>query len=590
MAIDSEILGRAQYWATSPAFSKETNAEIKLLLEEKKDDELIERFYRDLEFGTGGLRGIMGAGTARMNIYNIRKATTALALYLKNQHPGVALQVAISHDSRNHARTFAKAAAEVLAEFDILALLTKELRPTPILSFAVRHFACHAGICITASHNPAAYNGYKVYWQTGGQLVPPHDQAVIEFYKKIENYDHLKFTPFEEAKSKGLIKEIGDELDDAYFARLARVQIRRPSIQPKIVYTPIHGTGITSVPRALKMFGFTDIHIVTEQAEPNGNFPTVKSPNPEDHEALELAISLGQKIEADMILATDPDADRIAVLVKENDDFTFINGNQLVSLLTNYILSSHTDKKFLPTSPLIIKTIVTSELVRDIAHYWGASCEDTLTGFKWICDLIEAYESGKKLPYKKFVCGGEESFGFMCDSFVRDKDAVSGCALAAEMVAFYKSQNRTLSQVLDDIFIRHGVYQESLYTLTLPGKSGAERIKSLMENLRSNPPKVLDGSKIVKIFDLEKLEELTLEGEAVKRRINEFPKSDVLQFYLEDGSKISVRPSGTEPKIKFYISVKCQVKSSERQSLIDAKNQATRRVSNLESAFIALAT
>jgi len=590
MALDSEILKRAQYWATSPAFSKETNAEINSLLIDKKNDELIERFYRDLEFGTGGLRGIMGAGTSRMNIYNIRKATTALALYLKSQHQGTALQVAISHDSRNEARNFAMAAAEVLAEFGILAIITSELRPTPILSFAVRHFGCQAGICVTASHNPAVYNGYKVYWQTGGQLVPPHDQAIIEFYKQIENYDQLKFIPYEEAKSRGLIKEVSDELDDAYFARLARVQMKRPTIQPKIVYTPIHGTGITAVPRALKMFGFTDVHIVSEQSKPDGNFPTVKSPNPEDHEALELAVSLGRKINADLILATDPDADRIAVLVKEDDDFTFLNGNQLVCLLTEYVLSAQKEQKILHASPLVIKTIVTTELLRDIAHHWGASCEDTLTGFKWICDLIEAYESGSKLPYRKFICGGEESFGFMCDSFVRDKDAISGCALAAEMVAHYKSKNQTLSQVLDEIFVRHGVYQESLYTLTLPGKSGADKIKLLMENLRIHPPKVLDGLKIVKIFDLEKLEELTLSANEEKRTIEEFPKSDVLQFFLEDGSKISVRPSGTEPKIKFYISVKCEVKSPIKQHVEDAKKLATQRVKNLQSAFIALTT
>jgi phosphoglucomutase len=591
VSLDAEVLKRAEYWATSEAFDKETRLEIQNLITTKNQSELVERFYRDLEFGTGGLRGIMGAGTSRMNLYNVRKATTALALYLKEQFPGIAIQVALSHDCRNQARAFAKASAEVLAAYGIRSLITIELRPTPMLSFAVRHFGCQAGICVTASHNPAVYNGYKVYWETGGQLVPPHDKAIIKHYAAIKDYASLKHIPYEEALQKNLIKEVGDELDDAYFARLAGVQLRRPEFQPKIVYTPIHGTGITAIPRALKMFGFEDLHIVPEQAEPNGNFPTVVSPNPEDHEALEMAIALGEKIRADLILATDPDSDRIAVVVRENEKFIQMNGNQLCCLLTEYVLSSQKEKGTLPQDPLVIKTIVTSELERDIAHHWGASCEDTLTGFKWICDVIEAYESGKRTPYRKFVCGGEESYGFMCDSFVRDKDAIVGCAIAAEMVAYYRSQGKTLSQVLDDIFLRHGVYHESLYTLVLPGKAGADKIHSMMVNFRNHPPKTLDHLKVVKIWDLETSKE-TVIGESLGQNAVhpiELPKSDVLQFFLEDGSKISVRPSGTEPKIKFYISVKQAIKGQSISSLEEAKKNAQQRVKNLEDAFVALA-
>jgi len=587
VTLDANILNRANYWASSEAFDQNTRAEISSLLDSKNDRELIERFYRDLEFGTGGLRGIMGAGTSRMNLYNVRKATTALALYLKEQFPGVAIQVALSHDCRNHAREFAQASAEVLAAYGIRSLITTELRPTPMLSFAVRHFGCQAGICVTASHNPAAYNGYKVYWNTGGQLVPPHDQAIIKLYGGIQDYSGLKFLPYNEALQKGLIKEVGDELDDAYFSCLAGVQLRRPAFQPKIVYTPIHGTGITAVPRALKMFGFEDIHIVAEQAEPNGDFPTVASPNPEDHEALAMAIALGEKIHADLILATDPDSDRIAVVVLENQKYIQFNGNQLCCLLTEYILSSQKEKGHLPQDPLVIKTIVTSDLEKDIAHHWGAFCEDTLTGFKWICDLIEAYESGKRTPYRKFVCGGEESYGFMCDSFVRDKDAIIACALAAEMVAHYRSKGKTLTQVLDDIFLRHGVYQESLYTLVLPGKEGADKIEAMMTSFRNSPPDTLIGLKIVKIWDLE----TSLETDRVQKVTHpiDLPKSDVLQFFLEDGSKISVRPSGTEPKIKFYISVKQALKDLSLPSLEEAKRMALGRVAQLEQAFVALA-
>jgi phosphoglucomutase len=396
--------------------------------------------------------------------------------------------------------------------------------------------------------------------------------------------------PFEDALKKNLVQVLDDELDDAYFAKLLGIQMHRPEFQPKIVYTPIHGTGITAVPKALQMFGFQDVHIVKEQALPDGNFPTVKSPNPEDREALEMALALGEKIQADLILATDPDSDRIAMIVRENDQFVEFNGNQLGCLLTEYVLSSLKNLGRLPENALVIKTIVTTELQRSIAEHYGAACEDTLTGFKWICDLIEKYESGQKKPYQKFVCGGEESYGFMCDSFVRDKDAIAGCALAAEMLAYYRSQGKNLTEVLNDIYLRHGVYQESLHTITLPGKDGSDKMKETMKSLRLNPPADIDGSRVTKIWDLQTSQETLIanDGKTTKAKID-LPKSDVLQFYLDDESKISIRPSGTEPKIKFYISVKQSLKSDSKQGLEAAKQTTLLKVKRLQDAFVALA-
>lgn len=590
---DPAIQERATYWATSSAFDTGTRSEIAALIEAKNNKELSERFYRDLEFGTGGLRGIMGAGTNRMNIYNIRKATTALASYLRELHgPSKELKVALSYDSRHRSREFANAACEVFAAFNIKSLITKELRPTPMLSFMVRHFGCSAGLCITASHNPPEYNGYKVYWETGAQVIPPHDKAIISKYNALTRYEDLKTVDYATGISKGLIQEIGIELDTPYFAKIDQLSLRKEGRDHfKIVYTPLHGSGLYPVTDSLKRFGFRDVLVVPEQRDPNGSFPTVKYPNPEEPEALHLALELAKKENADLVLATDPDTDRIGIIVREKDQFVFFNGNQIGCLLINFYLSGMKETGRMPQSPLVIKTIVTTDLQADLAHEYGAACEETLTGFKWICGLIEEYESGALKPYKQYVCGGEESYGFLADSFVRDKDAVSACCIAAEMVAYYKSKHLTCSEVLEQMFQRHGLYQESLFTITLPGRDGAEAIKRMMGGLRTNTPKTIDGISVKKLRDFETNQEYDLKPNGLNPagRLT-LPKSDVLQFILDDGTKVSVRPSGTEPKIKFYVSVKDPgAKGATVDRVRILQKSAVERLKRIEHEFVKLA-
>lgn len=590
---DPIVHERATYWATSSAFDPGTRSEISALIEARNDKELSERFYRDLEFGTGGLRGIMGAGTNRMNIYNIRKATTALASYLRDLHGAhKELKVALSYDSRHRSREFANAACEVFAAFDIKALITKELRPTPMLSFMVRHFGCAAGLCITASHNPPEYNGYKVYWETGAQVIPPHDKAIINKYNALTRYEDLKTIDYATGVSKGLIQELGSELDAPYFAKVDQLSLRKEGRENfKIVYTPLHGSGLYPVTDSLKRFGFRDVRVVPEQRDPNGSFPTVKYPNPEEPEALHLALELAKKENADLVLATDPDTDRIGIIVREKDQFVFFNGNQIGCLLIDFYLSGMKANGRMPKSPLVIKTIVTTDLQADLAREYGAACEETLTGFKWICGLIEDYESGTIKPYKQYVCGGEESYGFLADSFVRDKDAVSACCIAAEMVAYYKSKHLTCSEVLEQMFQRHGLYQESLFTITLPGRDGAEAIKRMMNGLRTHTPKTIDGISVKKLRDFETTQEYDLgpNGLNPAGRLT-LPKSDVLQFILDDGTKVSVRPSGTEPKIKFYVSVK---DPSAKGATVDRvrilQKSAVERLKRIEHEFVKLA-
>jgi phosphoglucomutase len=588
--LEEQVKKLANYWATSPVFDQATRGEISALLEGKDEKELAERFYRDLEFGTGGLRGILGAGTARMNIYNIRKAAQAFADYL-NSHFGVdrPKSIAISYDSRRYSREFSEATAEVMAANGIKAYITKELRPTPILSYMVRYYKCQGGVCVTASHNPPQYNGYKVYWETGGQIVPPHDEAIIARYGQIKNYEDIKFINFQDGVKKGLIQEVGHELDEAYFMELLKLSVRPGEGREafKIVYTPLHGTGGKIVPEALRRFGFKDVTVVPEQAEPNSEFPTVKFPNPEEPEAMEMAINLGRKLKADLVLGTDPDSDRIGIVVRENDDYRIFNGNQIGSLLIDYYLSGMKDGGRLPKNPLVIKTVVTTDQQDKIAKHYGAACEETLTGFKWICQLIEDIETGKNLPYRQYVCGGEESYGFLAGSFVRDKDAVSACCIAAEMVAYYKSKGKTLTQVLDELYLRHGAYLESMVTFTLPGMDGAARIATIMDALRANPPKEIAGTAVEKFRDLHKGQELELSTK--KTQAIPLPSSNVLQFILSDGSKVSARPSGTEPKIKFYFSVNRELPSNARQSELElAKASCATRIGELEQAFKAL--
>lgn len=596
MQTTSDINELARYWATSPAFDAETRDEISRLVARNDEKELTERFYRDLEFGTGGLRGILGAGTSRMNIYNVRKATTALALHLIDTFPQEAaartLKVAISHDSRRFSREFAKATAEVLVANGIQALITKDLRPVPMLSFMTRHFGCHAGVCVTASHNPPDYNGYKVYWQTGGQLVPPHDKAIIQKYAAIKGYEAIKRLDYEKALKEGRVREVGDELDEAYFAKVKALSMHPEGRAGfKIVYSPLHGSGRYPVVEMLKRFGFTDVTVVPEQELPDGSFPTVKSPNPENPAALDMARELARKIDADLILATDPDCDRIGMEIKVAGQFFRPNGNQIGALLNEYFLQGLKESGRLPESPAVIKTVVTTDLQADLAKEFGASCEETLTGFKWICDLIEAYETGAHAPKRTFVCGGEESYGFLAGSFVRDKDGVISCCLAAEMVAYYKSKHLSVVDVLDSMFQRHGVYHETLHDLTLPGKEGAEQIAQMMERLRKDPPRVIDGIPVAKLRDFETRQELeAAQGAFRATGTLALPKSNVLQFILNDGTKVSVRPSGTEPKIKFYVSVKDPQGAGKRgDALQKVKARCQERAKRIEDIFVAMA-
>ena len=591
----ADILKTARYWATSPAFDQNTRAEIASLIETNALKELDERFYRDLEFGTGGMRGILGAGTNRMNVYNIRKATTAFARYLLATFPEAKageIKIAISYDSRRFSRKFAETTAQTCAAHGIAAYLTKELRPTPMVSFMVRHFGCKGGVCVTASHNPPNYNGYKVYWNTGGQIIPPHDEAVIARYLAIKNYEDLPLMDYEDAKAKGLIIDVGNEFDEIYFKKVAALTLRNNGRENfKIVFTPLHGTGAYPVKECLRRFGFSNVLVVPEQEKPDENFPTVKFPNPEDPAALEMALNLAKKTGADLVLATDPDTDRIGFIVKEENDFTFFNGNQIGCLLVEYYLDALKCTGKLPKSPMIIKTVVTTDMQADIALFHGATCEETLTGFKWICQLIEDFETGVKKPYAEYVCGGEESYGFLAGKFVRDKDAVSACCIAAEMVAWYKSQGQTMSQVLERLFVRHGVYQESLYNLTLPGKDGAIAIKSMMNRMRQTPPTSIDGSKVAMIRDFEKREVLIPSGNGFTRKETlNFPTSDVLQFILVDGTKVSVRPSGTEAKIKFYVSVKDpHGVGASVQTIAAIRTACVARTKRIESIFVSMA-
>jgi phosphoglucomutase len=591
--MESAILTKATYWATSPVFDEQTRSDIQSLISVKNEKELTDRFYRDLEFGTGGLRGILGAGTNRMNLYNVRKATTALALHvLEVNRQSADLKVAISYDSRHFSREFAIAAGEVLAAHGIKALMTKELRPTPMLSFMVRQYGCAAGICVTASHNPAEYNGYKVYWSNGAQIITPHDKAIIAKYGEISRFEDIKYIPIDEAKRLGLFEEIGSELDEAYFKNVASLSLRKEGRAGfKIVYTPLHGSGLYPVTEMLRRLGFENVLVVPEQKLPDGRFPTVKYPNPEDPEALHLALELAKKEKADLVIGTDPDTDRIGIMVREGDDYIFFNGNQIGCLLVDFFLSATRDAGLMPKDPLVIKTVVTTDLQSDIAREYGAVCEETLTGFKWICGLIEDYETGKRKPLRHYVCGGEESYGFLAGVFVRDKDAVSAACIASEMVAYYKSRGLTCSQVLDRIFQKHGLYQESLYTLTMPGKEGADLIKRMMHKMRAEPPTLIDEISVEKLRDFETSQELTLAG----NRFNfsgklALPKSDVLQFILVDGTKVSVRPSGTEPKIKFYISVKDQsAKGASMHELQAMKKAGSERLRRIEQTFVSMA-
>ena len=560
------IRSKAQQWL-GPEFNEETRKEVREMLEtdEKK---LIDAFYQDLEFGTGGLRGIMGAGTNRMNIYTLGMATQGLSNYIIKECGNNGIKVAIAHDCRNNSRYFAETAADIFSANGFEVYLFEALRPTPELSFAIRHYKCQSGVVITASHNPPEYNGYKAYWDDGGQVVAPHDEGIIEEVRKIKSISQIKFNG-----KKDKIKIIGKETDQLFLNEVIKISINPDIIKKQnnigIVYTPIHGTGVTLVPQALKMYGFRNIQNVPEQDIVDGNFPTVKSPNPEEPAALSMAIKKAYETGAELVMATDPDADRIGIAVRnKKGEFVLLNGNQTGVLLTHYILSQFKERNKYKGNEYIIKTIVTTDLLDKIAEKYKVKCYNVLTGFKFFAELIRKLE-GKE----KYIGGGEESYGFLPGDYVRDKDAVASCAMAAEVAAYAKNKGMSLYEQLIDIYLEYGLYKEKLINIVRKGKEGADEIKAMMTTYRNNPPKIINNSKVVKIKDYETL--ISTDCLTGKKSRIDLVISDVLQFFLEDGSKISVRPSGTEPKIKFYFSVRIKLESEakfdETEKLLDQR-------------------
>lgn len=563
MQLEPTTLDTINKWLNGN-YDETTKAEIQELLDKNETTALTDAFYRDLEFGTGGLRGIMGAGSNRINKYTIGTATQGLSNYLLKKYPGEKISVAIAHDSRNNSDVFSKVTADVFSANGIHVYFFEALRPTPELSFAIRHLKCKSGVMLTASHNPKEYNGYKAYGEDGGQFTAPDDKLVMQEVAAITDISQVKFDRIEEN-----IEKIGTGIDNLYLEEIAKLSVSPEAIlrqnDLKIVYSPIHGTGITLAPKALAKFGFTNVTVVEEQSEPDGNFPTVVYPNPEEKEAMTLALQKAQEIDADLVLATDPDADRVGIAVKNNDgEFELLNGNQTGSLLIHYLLNAWEEKGKLTGDQYIVKTIVTTNLIDAIAASKNVTCYNTLTGFKWIGQLITQLQ-GKKT----FIGGGEESYGYSVGELVRDKDAIISCAFIAEMTAYYKDKGTSLYNAMLDMYVEYGVYREELVSLTKKGKSGAEEIKAMMEKFRNNPPAQLGGSKVTTLKDYELRTETDLTNNTSKPL--ELPKSDVLQFITEDGSIISARPSGTEPKIKFYCSVnapladKAQFKEVEGQ-------------------------
>ena len=564
---------RAAKWL-QPEFDEETQKQVKNLLE-NDEKELIDSFYKDLEFGTGGLRGIMGVGTNRMNIYNVAMATQGLANYVKKTFKGEALKAVIAHDCRNNGRLFAETTADVLASNGFEVFLFDELRPTPELSFAIRELGCQTGIVITASHNPKEYNGYKAYWNDGAQLISPHDTNVIEEVRKITSISDVK-----RGENKDKITILGSEIDEKYLEKLSTLIQAKEEIKQqhdlKIVYTPIHGTGVRLVPAILKKIGFTQILSVDEQNITDGNFPTVVSPNPENAEALTMAVAKAKAEGAELVLATDPDADRVAVAVNVNGEFILLNGNQTGWVLAYYLLNIWKNKKLLSGKEYIVKTVVTTELIAEIAKSFNVEYYDVLTGFKFIAGVMRENE-GKKT----FIFGGEESYGYLAGDFVRDKDAVMACALIAETAAWAKSNGKSLWDILMEIYDKYGYYQEELINVVKKGKEGAEEILNMMEEFRKNTPREIAGSEVVTVKDY--LTQKTINTKDKSEQTIDLPKSNVLQFITTDGTKISVRPSGTEPKIKFYVSVKItdNVSFAEKQKLAVQKIEQVKNDLNL---------
>jgi phosphoglucomutase len=563
-ALLTEVIAKAQSWLTGN-YNQETKIDIQRMIDAEDKSELIESFYRDLEFGTGGLRGIMGAGTNRMNIYTVGAATQGLSNYLKAQFPDVPqISVVIGHDCRNNSRLFSEVSANIFSANGIKVYLFEDLRPTPEVSFAIRQLGCQSGIILTASHNPKEYNGYKAYWNDGAQMVAPHDENVITEVMKIKSVDEIKFDG-----NPALISIIGEEIDKAFIDAIKTLTLSPEAIERnkdiKIVYTPIHGTGVKLIPRALREFGFTNIINVPEQDVTSGDFPTVVSPNPEEPAALDMAVKKAMEIDADIVMASDPDADRLGVAVKnDKGEWVLVNGNQTALIFIYYLIRRWKELGKVNGNEYVVKTIVTTEIIKQIAERNNVELFDCFTGFKWIAAVIRENE-GKK----QYIGGGEESYGFLSEEFVRDKDAVSSCAIMAEIAAWAKDNGKTLFQLLQDIYVEYGYGKEKGISVVRKGKSGAEEIVQMMKNFSSNPPKEIAGSKVILIKDFETLKMNNVATGLITDLVMP-TNSNVLQYFTEDGTKISVRPSGTEPKIKFYIEVRGEMKSRADYDAADA--------------------
>jgi phosphoglucomutase len=569
---DKELLAivekKAQQWLTGN-YDEVTKQEVGKILASSDKTDLIEAFYKDLEFGTGGLRGIMGVGTNRMNIYTVGAATQGLSNYLKKEFGSLPeIKVVIGHDCRNNSRKFAEISADIFSANGIKVYLFEDLRPTPEASFAIRHLGCQSGIIITASHNPKEYNGYKAYWNDGAQMIAPHDVNVIKEVENIKNVDEIKFKG-----NPALIEIIGEEIDSIYLDKIKTISLSPDSIARnkdlKIVYTPIHGTGGQLIPRMLDKLGFTNVIRVPEQDVVDGNFPTVVSPNPEEPAALDMAIQKAKAVDADIVMASDPDADRLGIAVKnDKGEWILVNGNQTALIFMYYLIRRWKELGKITGSEFAVKTIVTTEIIKELAEKNGVECFDCYTGFKWIAAVIREFE-GKR----QYIGGGEESYGFLAQDFVRDKDAISACSLMAEIVAWAKDNGKTLYEMIQDIYLEYGFGKEKGISIVRKGKSGADEIKQMMSDFRTNPPKEIAGSPVALIKDYKTLKQTDVAAGTITDLLMP-TTSDVLQYFTADGTKISVRPSGTEPKIKFYVEVRGTLNSRDEYDAVNAAAEA----------------
>ncbi len=576
MDILTKVKAGAQKWLDGP-YDEATKQEVREMLSNPDNSLLIDSFYKSLEFGTGGLRGIMGVGTNRINKYTIGLATQGLANYINKEFAHLPeRKIVIGHDSRNNSRVYAEICADIFSANNIVAYIFEDLRPTPEISYAIRKLACQSGVIITASHNPKEYNGYKAYWDDGAQIIAPHDKNIIDEVSKVEPED-VNFNA-----NPDLIKILGEEMDKLFIDEVCKISLNPDIVDKhkdlKIVFTPIHGTTVKIVPDALRKFGFQNIINVPEQDVVSGNFPTVISPNPEEPEALKMAIEKARKSNADLVAASDPDGDRLGIAIKNNkDEFILVNGNQTALLISWYMINQWKEKGLLSGNEFTVKTIVTSEAIKKTADLYGVKCYDTYTGFKWIAAIIRDLEG-----VNKYICGGEESYGFLPGDYVRDKDSVGSICMIAELAAWAKENNKSIFDLLRDIYLEIGFSYERLLSIVRKGKSGSEEIKAMMERFRKNPPKSLGGSKVTLIKDF-----LVLKASNPQNGENETlempTKSDVLQFFTEDNSKISVRPSGTEPKIKFYFEVKEEMKNRDdfENSIRKANNKIDKIIEDL---------